>query len=153
MFKKSLIAVLFSLIMAMVLGTSAFASSDFQTVEANNTEEMTPEVAKAIAEVEKTNTKIFAEIEKTVIKYEKLHEKYNEDLIKHQDSAKKAKLTAEYKEKSDKLIIQLKVKTEKMTLKGMEKAEKAGLSVKMYFETVEFSDRTDLIDPILVVGW
>ncbi|MGH2316568.1 hypothetical protein ACRC6Q_02315 [Planococcus sp. SE5232] len=153
MFKKSLVAVLFSLIMAMVLGTSAFAAEDFQPIKYYNAEEVTPEIAKALIEVEETNAKIFNEIEKAVVKYEKMHDKYNEELIKHQDSAKQAKLTANYEKKSDELISQLKVKTEKMTLKGIEKAEKAGLVVEMYFVDVKFADRTEAIDPILVVGW
>ncbi|ALS77514.1 hypothetical protein ACQKDD_05210 [Planococcus kocurii] len=152
MFKKSVIAVLFSLMIAMVLGTSTFAQTNIQTVKYDS-EEVTPEIAKALAEVEKTNAKIFVEIEKTVIKYEKLYNRYNKDLIKHQNSSKQAKLTADYKKQSDKLISQLKVKTERMTIKGIEKAEKAGLIVEIYLETVEFSDRTELIDPILVVGW
>lgn len=153
MFKKSLIAVLFSLIMALGMGTSVFAESNNEAMKYEITNEMTPEIAKAITEVNKTNDKIYAEINKAVDKSEKMYAKYKEQKSKHQDPAKLAKLTEDYKKQSDKLINDLKEKTEKMTLKGIEKAEKAGLEVKIEFVSIEFADRTELIDPILVVGW
>ena len=153
MLKKSLIAVLFSLIMALGLGTSAFATEDIHPVKYNNIEEVTPEIAKALAEVEKTNAKIFAEIEKAVVKYEKMNSKFQEQKSKHKDPVKLAEITEEYESKTNKLITDLKIKTESMTLKGIEKAEKAGLVMKIELVLVKFADREELIDPMVVVGW
>lgn len=153
MLKKSLIAVLFSFIMALGLGTSVFAENNNEAVKYEVTNEMTPEIAKAITEVNKTNEKIYEEINKAVAKSEKMYAKYLQDKSKHQGKAKLAKLTKEYEKKSDKLISDLKVKTEKMTLKGIKKAEKSGLVVEIEFVEINFADRTELIDPILVVGW
>ncbi|WP_142826795.1 hypothetical protein [Planococcus soli] len=153
MLKKSLIAVLFSLIMALGMGTSVFAESNNEAIDYEITNEMTPEVAKAITEVNKTNDKIYAEINKAVDKSEKMYAKYQEQKSKHQDPAKLDKLTKDYEKKSAKLISDLKVKTEKMTLKGIEKAEKAGLDVAIEFVPIEFADRTELIDPIVVIAW
>ena len=153
MFKKSLIAVLFSLIMAMVLGTSAFAANNGDVAKYDAATEMTPEIASAVAEVNETNEKIYAEIEKAVAESEKMYNKYLEQKAKHTNSEKQAKLTADYEKKSDKLIANLKTKTEKMTLKGIEKAQKAGLVVAIEWVPIKFADRTELIDPILVVGW
>lgn len=153
MFKKSLIAVLFSFIMAIVLGTSAFAVDNGEVLKADVATEMTPEIASALSEVNKTNDKIYAEIGKAVIESEKMYNKYLEQKAKHANPEKQAKLTADYKKKSDKLIANLKIKTEKMTLKGIEKAEKAGLEVAIEWVPIKFADRTELIDPIVVVSW
>ncbi|ANU09763.1 hypothetical protein A1A1_05502 [Planococcus antarcticus DSM 14505] len=153
MLKKSVIAVLFSVVMALGLGTSVFAESNNEAVKYDVTNEMTPEVAKAIAEVNKTNEKIYEEINKAVDKSEKMYAKYQDEKSKHQDVAKQALLTKEYEEKSAKLISELKVKTESMTLKGIEKAEKAGLIMEIEWVLIEFADREELIDPMVVVGW
>lgn len=153
MFKKSLIAVLFSFIMTLGMGTSVFAESNNEGVKYEITNEMTPEIAKAITEVNKTNEKIYEEINKAVDKSEKMHAKYQEQKSKHSGLAKQAQLTKEYEKKSNKLISELKAKTEKMTLKGIEKAEKAGLKVEIVLVPIEFAHGTELIDPILVVGW
>lgn len=153
MLKKSLIAVLFTFIMAMGLGTGALAESNNEAVTYEVTNEMTPEIAKAITEVNKTNDKIYSEINKAVDKSGEMYAKYQEQKSKQQDPAKQAKLTKDYEKKSDKLVSDLKEKTEKMTLNGIEKAEKAGLRVKIELVEIEFADRTELIDPILVVGW
>lgn len=153
MFKKSLIAVLFSLIMALGMGTSVFAESNNEAMKYDITNEMTPEIAKAITEVNKTNDKIYAEINKAVDKSEKMYAKYEEQKSKHQDPAKLDKLTDDYKKKSDKLIDDLKEKTEKMTFKGIEKAEKAGLRMEIEWVLIKFADREELIDPMVVVGW
>lgn len=153
MLKKSLIAVLFSLIMALVMGTNVFAESNNEAIKYDVTNEMTPEIAKAITEVNKTNDKIYAEINKAVDKSEKMYAKYQEQKSKNPDPAKLAQLTKDYEKKSDKLINNLKEKTEKMTLKGIKKAEKAGLKVEIEFVPIKFPDRTELIDPIVVVGW
>ncbi|MBT2569893.1 hypothetical protein [Planococcus sp. ISL-110] len=153
MLKKSLVAVLFSFIMALGLGTSVFAENTNEAVKYDVTNEMTPEIAEAIAEVNETNEKIYEEINKAVAKSEKMYAKFLEEKSKHQDEAKQAKLTEDYEGKSDKLISNLKVKTEKMTLKGIEKAEKAGLSVEIEWVLIKFADREELIDPMVVVGW
>ena len=153
MFKKSLIAVLFSFIMAMVLGTSVFAADNGEVVKVDPATEMTPEIASALSEVNKINDKIYAEIDKAVIKSEKMYNKHLEQKAKQTNPEKQAKLNADYQKKSDKLIADLKIKTEKMTLKGIEKAEKAGLKVAIEWVPIEFADRTELIDPIVVVSW
>ena len=153
MFKKSLIAVLFSFIMAMVLGTSVFAADNGEVVKVDVAKEMTPEIASALLEVNKTNDKIYAEIEKAVIESEKMYNKYLEQKAKQVNPEKLAKLNADYKKKSDKLIADLKIKTEKMTLKGIEKAEKAGLVVAIEWVPIKFADRIEMIDPIVVIAW
>ena len=153
MFKKSLIAVLFSFIMAMVLGTSAFAVNNGEVLKADVTTEMTPEIASALLEVESTNAKIHTEIDKAVAKSEKMHTKFLEQQAKQTDPTKQAKLKADYDKKYEKLIADLKAKAEKMTLKGIEKAEKAGLVVEIELVEVSFPKGPELIDPILVVGW
>lgn len=153
MFKKSLIAVLFSFIMAMVLGTSVFAADNGEVVKVDAATEMTPEIASALSEVNKINDKIYAEIDKAVAKSEKMHTKFLEQQAKQTDPAKQAKLKADYDKKYEKLIADLKTKAEKMTLKGIEKAEKAGLVVEIEFVEVSFPKGPESIDPILVVGW
>lgn len=153
MLKKSLIAVLFSFIMVLGMGMNVFAESNNEALKYEVTNEMTPEIAKAITEVNKTNDKIYDEINKAVEKSEKMYAKYQKDKSKYKDAAKQAKLTKEYEKKSAKLINDLKEKTEKMTLKGIGKAEKSGLIVAIEFVPIEFADRTELIDPIVVIAW
>lgn len=153
MFKKSLIAVLFSFIMAMVLGASAFAADNGEVAKFDAAKETTPEIVAALLEVESTNAKIYVEIEKAVAKSEKMHTKFFEQQAKQTDPAKQAKLKADYDKKYDKLIADLKTKTEKMTLKGIEKAEKAGLIVAIELVEIPFPEGPEMIDPILVVGW
>lgn len=153
MFKKSLIAVLFSFIMAIVLGTSAFAVNNGEVLKADVTTEMTPEIASALSEVESTNAKIHAEIDKAVAKSEKMHTKFLEQQAKQTDPAKQAKLKADYDKKYNELIADLKTKAEKMTLKGIEKAEKAGLIVAIELVEVPFPKGPEWIDPIVVIAW
>ncbi|WKA54340.1 hypothetical protein [Planococcus shixiaomingii] len=142
MFKKSFVAALLSIILAVMAGTSAFAE-----------EPKSPEVEKALVKVEHTNAKIYDEVEKTQVKAQALYEKYLENLNKEQDAAKQEQLIAEYNKDIDALIAKLDEKTQNMTRKGVEKATEAGLTVEVKWVTYQFADREALIDPIMVVGW
>lgn len=144
MLKKSLWAVLLSVVFALVLGTSgAFAA-----------EATASEVAeKALQEVEKSNNKIHEEIEKAQQKSHELHAKYQQDIAAETDKEKQAVISAKYEEKVTDLISKLDVKTQNITRKGVEKAEKAGLKVEIYWIPVQFADRTAMIDPIKVMDW
>ena len=144
LFKKSIVALLFSLIFALVLGTTgAFAA------EAT----MSEEVVKALEEVEKTNAEIYEEIEKAQEKSYKLYDEKLEELRKETDATKLAEIEANYEEKVVKLINDLDKKTQEMTREGVEKAAEAGVEVVIEWIPVQFADRVALIDPIRVVGW
>lgn len=153
MFKKSLIAVLFSLIMAMVLGTSAFAQTDIPPVKYDTTKEMTPEIAKVIEDLEKANVKIYTEIEKVQEKTSEMYSKYLEQVEKTDNAEKKTALWEKYDSKVNDTISKLDKKTQKITNKEVEKAAKAGASVEVEWITVQFADRKALIDPLVAVGW
>ncbi|MDJ0330103.1 hypothetical protein [Planococcus sp. S3-L1] len=153
MFKKNLIAALFALLLVIGMGTTGFANNNVQSVEYGITEDMTPEIAKAIADVNSTNAKIYVEINKAIDKSEKMYAKYQKDISKQPNLVRQAELTKKYGERSDKLISDLKEQTEKMTLKGIEKAERAGLEVEIELVSITFADRTEKIDPIVVVSW
>ncbi|MDN7242065.1 hypothetical protein QWY14_09660 [Planococcus sp. N028] len=142
MFKKSFVAALLSIILAVMAGTSAFAE-----------EPKSPEVEKALVKVEHTNAKIYDEVEKTQVKAQALYEKYLENLNKEQDAAKQEQLIAEYNKDIDALIAKLDEKTQNMTRKGVEKATEAGLTVEVKWVTYRFADREALIDPMVVISW
>ncbi|WP_404334983.1 hypothetical protein [Planococcus rifietoensis] len=156
MFKKSIAAVIFSFIMILSMGTGAFASEievvDGVSYETIN-ETMSPEVQKAIKDINKVNEKIEAEIAKNEEKAAKLYARYEAELEKETDLEKKAELTAKYEEQITKLITKLQEKAEKMTEKGIEKADKAGIETNIVLVEGFFGDRTALIDPIVVVSW
>ncbi|MFD1030068.1 hypothetical protein [Metaplanococcus flavidus] len=144
MLKKSLLAVLFSMVFALVLGTSgAFAA------EATISED----VEKALEEVEKTNAKIYEEIEKAQEKSHELYDKKLEDLGKETEAKKLAEIEEKYEEEIVKLISDLDEKTQQMTRDGVEKAAEAGVHVEIEWILVQFADRQAWIDPIKVIGW
>lgn len=144
MLKKRLWAVLFSMVFALILGTSgAFAA------EAT----MSDDVVKALAEVENTNAKIYEEIEKAQQKSHELYAKKLEDLGKVTGAAKSAEIEAKYEEEITKLISDLDLKTQQMTRDGIEKAAEAGLLVEVEWILVQFADREAWIDPIRVLSW
>ena len=153
MFKKSLIAVLFSLIMAMVLGTSAFASNYIPAVQYDTTKEMTPEVASVIKDIEKANLKIYAEISKVQEKTNKMYNRYLEQLEETENKEQKAILWEKYNTKINDTISKLDLKTQSITKKEVEKASKAGVTVEVKWILVEFADREAWIDPLVAIGW
>jgi DNA topoisomerase VI subunit B len=143
MFKKSVIAALFSVILTVMLGTSAFAAE----------EAISPEIAEALAEIEEVNTEIYAEIAITQAEAAALYAKYLSAHANEADAEKRAALTAKYDEKVNALINKLDVKTQEMTRVGVEKATAAGVNVEVVWIPVQFADRVAMIDPIHVVGW
>ncbi|TWT27387.1 OmpH family outer membrane protein [Planomicrobium sp. CPCC 101110] len=142
MFKKSFAAALFSIILAVMGSTSAFAA-----------EPASPEVEKALVKIEETNDKIYAEVEKTQVKAQTLYEQYLENLKKEQATEKKAQLTAEYERNIEALIAELDQKTQELTRAGVEKVTEAGITVEIQWVLYQFADREAWIDPIMVVGW
>ena len=153
MFKKSLIAVLFSLIMAMVLGTSAFAANDFQTVESTNTEEVSPEIAKALADIELVNNEIEAKIAETQALSVLYFAAYQSKVEGVESISEKNKLYSAYNKKINAKINELKVTTRELTKEGMKAAREAGINTRPNLIRVEFADRFAMIDPMVVVGW
>ncbi|WP_152602426.1 hypothetical protein [Planococcus sp. CAU13] len=142
--QKSLLALLFSVIFALVLGTSgAFAAES----------EPDKETLSALENVEKTNAKILKEIEKAVEKSYDLYDVYQKDLARESDEKRQADLTAKYEEDITALISKLDIRTQDITRKGIGKAEKSGLTVEVELVPVQFADRIALIDPIKVIGW
>lgn len=156
MFKKSIAAAIFSLLMVLSATTGAFASEvkvvdevPYQQIEAD----MTQEVQKAIAEINKVNAKIEAEIAKNEEKAAKLYSQYEAKLEKETDAKKQQQLTEKYEEQITKLIVKLQEKAENMTGKGIEKAEAAGITAEIVYVKGFFGDRYADIDPIVVVSW
>ena len=153
MFRKSLIAVMFSLIMAMVLGTSVFAQTDIPPVEYDETKEMTPEIASIIKDIEKANLKIYTEIFKIQEKTAEMYSKYLEQVAKAENKEQKLALWEEYDAKVNDTISKLDLKTQNITNKEVEKALNAGVNVEVVWICVEFADRKAWIDPMVGVGW
>ena len=145
MLKKRMVALFFSMIFALVLGTSgAFAE------EAT----MSDEVAKAIEEIERTNAKIYEEIEKAQAKSHDLYDQKLIDLGKEQEAEKREEIEAKYEEEVVKLIADLDMKTQQMTNDEVIKAaDKAGVIVEIEWILVQFADREAWIDPMRVIGW
>lgn len=144
MFRKSLIAVFLSVVFAILAGTTAVAAEE---------RTMSPEIEKALADVEKVNADIYSEVAKAQEKADKMYAKYLADFESEQDTAKQAELTSKYEEKITLLIKELDMKTQEMTRKGVEKATAAGITVEVYWIEYQFGDRKALIDPMHVVGW
>ena len=146
MLKKSLVAVLFSLIMAMVLGTSAFAAEHVE-------QEETPEITAAIAAIEKVNEEIQDEIERVQEESKVLFGAYEKAAANVDHISEKNKLYSSYNKEVNALINELKATTREMTKTGMKNAREAGINTRPELVRVEFADRFAMIDPILVVGW
>lgn len=144
MMKKSMVAVLFSMIFALILGTTgAFAAESA----------MSADIEKALEQVAKTNDEIYKEIEKAQEKSYKMYDKKVSDIEKEKDAEKILRIEMKYEEEITELIAKLDKKTQKMTRKGIEKAKKAGLTVEVEWVSVQFADRTAMIDPIKVIDW
>lgn len=143
MFKKSAIAVLLSVILAVMLGTSAFAAE----------ESMSPAIAEALAGIEEVNTEIYAEIALTQAEVEALYEAYRSAYAQEEDAEKRSALTLAYNEEANLLIHALDMKTREMTRVGVEEATAAGVNVQIVWIPVLFADRVALIDPIRVIDW
>lgn len=144
MLKKSLMALMIFMLFAMMAGTSVFAESN---------ETPSPEVAKALTDVEKTNDKIYEEIDQAQVKAEEMYAKYTEDFKKETNVEKQQQLTNKYNEKVTDLIAKLDIKTQLMTHQGVEKATQAGVQVDIVWIPVRFADRIAMIDPIIVISW
>lgn len=143
MFKKSFVAVLISVLLAFMVGTTAFAEEAA----------MSPEIVKALAEVEQVNAEIYKEIEKGQENADRLYDEYLQDASEETDVEKLAALAAEYQEKLTEIISKVDVKTQGMTREGVEEARQAGLNVEIEWIPVQFADRLALIDPIRVISW
>lgn len=146
MFKKSLIAVLFSLIVAMVLGTSAFAS-------VNVDQGTTPEVAEALKNIEQVNANIEAEIARVQAESLILFDAYELAAGNVKHVSEKNKLYSIYNKEVNTMINELKTTTREMTKAGIRDAKDAGINVRIELIRVEFADRFAMIDPMVVVGW
>ncbi|TWT06642.1 hypothetical protein FQV26_02200 [Planococcus sp. CPCC 101016] len=153
MFKKSLIAVLFSLIMAMVLGTSAFAQTDIPPVKYDTSKEMTPEITKAIENINLVNAEIESEINKAQKSSEEIFAAYQLEVESVESISEKNKLYSVYNKKINTLINDLKATTRELTKNGMKAAREAGINTRPELIRVEFADRFAMIDPMVVVGW
>ena len=143
MFKKSFVAVLISVLLAFMVGTTAFAEEAA----------MSPEIVKALAEVEQVNAEIYKEIEKGQENADRLYDEYLQDASEETDVEKLAALKVKYQEKLTEIISNVDIKTQEMTREGVEEARQAGLNVEIEWIPVQFADRIALIDPIRVVSW
>ena len=146
MFKKSLIAVLFSVMMAMVLSTSAFAAVNVE-------QETTPEIDEALKNIQQINSDIEAEIARVQAKSKVLFAAYESAAGNVEHVSEKNKLYSAYNKEVNALINELKETTREMTKTGMKKAREAGINTRPDLIRVEFADRFAMIDPIVVVGW
>lgn len=144
MLKKSLVAVLLAFVFALATGAAGAFAAEVAPSE---------DTLKALAEVEKTNAKIYEEIEKAQAKSYELFDKKNADLEKAADAETIAEVSAEYEEAITELIAELGEKTSEMTAEGVEKATEAGLVVEVEWVLVQFADREEWIDPMKVMNW
>ena len=150
MLKKSLIAVLFSLVMAMVLGTNVFAAEGIEQ-EAN--QELTPEISAALDSIELINKNIYVEIGDVQEKSLALFTAYESSVKNVESISEKNKLYSAYNKEINAMINELKATTREMTKDGMKIAREAGINTRPELIRVEFTDRFAMIDPIVVVGW
>ncbi|CEG21624.1 hypothetical protein BN1080_00537 [Planococcus massiliensis] len=140
MFKKGFVALLLSVLLAVMVGTTAFAEEAV----------ITPEIAQALSEVEQVNAEIYGEIAKGQVLADQLYEEY---LLAVNEAGETAQLKADYEKKLTKIISEVDVKTQEITRHGVEKARESGLNVEIEWIPVQFADRIALIDPIRVVSW
>ena len=150
MLKKSLIAVLFSLVMAMVLGTNVFAAEGIEQ-EAN--QELTPEISAALDSIELINKNIYVEIGDVQEKSLALFTAYESSVKNVESISEKNKLYSAYNKEINAMINELKATTREMTKDGMKIAREAGINTRPELIRVEFTDRFAMIDPIVVVSW
>jgi len=140
MFKKGFVALLLSVLLAVMVGTTAFAQEAV----------ITPEIAQALNEVEQVNAEIYDVIAKGQAQADQLYEDY---LLAVSEAGDAALLKADYEQKLTKIISEVDVKTQEITRHGVEKARESGLNVEIEWIPVQFADRIALIDPIRVVSW
>lgn len=144
MFKKHVIAALFTVLFTLMLGTSVFAAEESS---------MTPEIEQGLADIEVVNNAIYAEIAAVQNQVDVLYAQYVTDYANANDADAKAALWAAYDENVTTLIYDLDMLTREMTRIGVENASAAGITVEIEWIPVQFADRVALIDPIRVVGW
>lgn len=144
MFKKNVIAAIITVMLTVMLGTSAFAAGDTS---------VTPEIAQGLSEIEQVNNEIYAEIAEAQGEADELYAGYLADSASAFDAKAKAALWAKYDKKVSALIHKLDMKTRKMTRVGVKNANAAGIMVAVEWIPVQFPDRVAMIDPLHVVGW
>ncbi|HSP23087.1 MAG TPA: hypothetical protein VLQ20_12265 [Planococcus sp. (in: firmicutes)] len=144
MFKKNVIAAIISVMLTVMLGTSAFAAGDTS---------ITPEIAQGLSEIEQVNNEIYAEIAEAQREAAELYADYLADYASTYDEKVKAASWAKYDKKVSALIHKLDMKTRTMTHIGVENANAAGIMVAIEWIPVQFPDRVAMIDPLHVVGW
>lgn len=140
MFKKGFVALLLSVLLAVMVGTTAFAQEAV----------VTPEIAQALNEVEQVNAEIYEVIANGQAQADQLYEEY---LLAVSEAGETALLKADYEQKLTQIISKVDMKTQEITRHGVEKARESGLNVEIEWIPVQFADRIALIDPIKVVGW
>lgn len=144
MFKKSVIAALFTVLFTLMLGTSVFAAEEAP---------VTPEISQALSDIEVVNDAIYAEIASTQNAVDVLYAQYVADYANANDAEAKAALWTAYDENATTLIYDLDMLTREMTRVGVENARAAGITVEIEWIPVQFADRVALIDPIRVIAW
>ncbi len=144
MFKKSVIAALFTVLFTLMLGTSVFAAEETS---------VTPEIEQGLIDIEVVNNAIYAEIAAAQVEADELYAQYVTDYANANNAEEKAALWATYDEEVSTLIHVLDMKTREMTRIGVENANAAGITVEIEWIPVQFPDRVALIDPMRVIGW
>lgn len=144
MFKKSVIAAILTVMLTVMLGTSAFAAGDTS---------VTPEIAQGLSDIELVNNEIYAEIAIAQTKADELYADYLSDYANAYDAKAKAELWAKYDKQVSDLIHNLDMNTREMTRLGVENANAAGIHVAIEWIPVQFPDRVAMIDPLVVIGW
>lgn len=144
MFKKNVIAAIITVMLTVMLGTSAFAAGDTS---------VTPEIAQGLSEIEQVNNEIYAEIAEAQGEATELYADYLADYASAYGAEAKAASWAKYDEKVSALILKLDMKTREMTRVGVENANAAGINVAIEWIPVKFPDRVAMIDPMVVIGW
>ena len=144
MFKKNVMAAILTVMLTVMLGTTAFAAGDTS---------VTPEIAQGLSEIELVNNDIYAEIAVAQAEADELYASYLADYANAYDADAKDALWAKYDEEVSALIHELDMKTREMTRVGVENATAAGITVAIEWIPVQFPDRVAMIDPLHVVGW
>lgn len=144
MFKKNVLAAIITVILTVMLGTTAFAAGDTS---------VTPEIAQGLSDIELVNNEIYAEIALAQGEADELYANYLSDYANAYDAETKSALWAKYDEEVSALIHDLDMKTREMTRIGVENANAAGIDVAIEWIPVQFPDRVAMIDPIRVIAW
>lgn len=144
MFKKNVMAAILTVMLTVMLGTTAFAAGDTS---------VTPEIAQGLSEIELVNNDIYAEIAAAQTEADALYASYLADYASAYDADAKDALWAKYDQEVSALIHELDMKTREMTRVGVEDANAAGIDVAIEWIPVEFPDRIAMIDPIRVIAW